>query len=197
MSFTYNSHIPSQTEYHWSGPSPIPKDSTVNHHLNLIESNDSEWMTFWIISWSENLPASAKLRKSLKHQPLSSGPVFVSMLTQEEGFQKSVVCRGVITCQIWPQPQHCAPCVFNHNVLLQCHYTVTLLLQSIVCYLIPSAVHYVYTWFINYFPIRLKLSLIVYLGFVDLFYIWTQFTLSCTCTLKMWSYLRHNYIHMY
>lgn len=151
----YNSHIPSQTEYHWSGPSPIPKDSTVNHHLYLIESNDSEWRTFWIISWSENLLASAKLRKSLKHQPLSSGPVFVSMLSQEEGFKKSVVCRGVITCQIWPQPQHCAPCVCNHNVLLQCHYTVTLLLQNIVCYLIPSAntmcLHMIYKLFFDTF----------------------------------------------
>lgn len=40
------------------------------------------------------------------------------------GFEKCL-CGGIITCQIWPQPQHCAPCVFNHNVLLQAYFTVT------------------------------------------------------------------------
>lgn len=43
----------------------------------------------------------------------------------EEGFKKCL-CGGIITCQIWPQPQHCAPCVFNHNVLLQHYYTLTI-----------------------------------------------------------------------
>lgn len=42
-----------------------------------------------------------------------------------KGFKKCL-CGGIITCQIWPQPQHCAPCVFNHNVLLQRYYTVTI-----------------------------------------------------------------------
>lgn len=195
MSFTYNSHIPSQTDYHWSGPSPIPNDSTVNHHLNLIESNDSEWMTFWIISWSENLPASAKLRKSLKHQPLSSGPVCLNADSRGGVSEKCCVSWRNYLSNMAPTSALCALCIQSQCVITMSLHSYIVITEY--CLLSDPfsrtlCLHMIYKLFSDTFKTVFNCILRV-----CWLYVWTQFTLSCTCTLTMWSYLRHNYIHMY